>query len=299
MATDADDRTLRTTKWMPYLLAAPALICIYLFFLVPLATLLKISLSESGERGSSRVDFAWNWDNYSKAFTDFGEHLVRALGYAAVTTIICILLAYPLAYFIAFKAGRWRNVLLGLVMVPFFTSFLLRTIAWQSLFADNGPVLGMAESLHLIGVLDAVGITTDGKLLNTATAVIGGLVYNFLPFALLPIYVSLEKIPLNLFDAASDLYAPFSKTFRRVILPMSMPGVFAGTLLCFIPASGDFINQHLLGDVNKPVIGGVIQARFLQAGDYPAAAAISLVLMVIITVMVLIYARTLGTDDLV
>ena len=251
------------------------------------------------ERGSSQVDFAWQWDNFSKAFTDFGEHLWRGLSYAAVTTVICLLLAYPLAYFIAFKAGRWRNVLLGLVMVPFFTSFLLRTIAWQSLFADNGPVLGMAETLHLVGVMDAIGLTTDGKIMNTSSAVIGGLVYNFLPFTLLPIYVSLERIPRNLFDAASDLYAPFPSTFRRVIFPMSLPGVFAGTLLTFIPASGDFINQHLLGDVNKPVVGGVIQARFLQAGDYPTAAAISLVLMLIITVMVLIYARTLGTDDLV
>jgi spermidine/putrescine transport system permease protein len=299
MATDADDRTLRNAKWAPYLLAAPALVVVYLFFLVPLVTLLKIALSERVERGSSRVDFGWEWGNFSKAFTDFGDQLWRALGYAGVTTVVCILLAYPLAYFIAFKAGRWRNVLLGLVMVPFFTSFLLRTIAWQSLFSDNGPVLGVAESLHLVGVLDFMQLTTDGKILNTATAVIGGLVYNFLPFALLPIYVSLEKIPPNLFDAASDLYAPFGSTFRRVILPLSLPGVFAGTLLTFIPASGDFINAHLLGDVNKPVIGGVIQARFLQAGDYPTAAAISIVLMAIITVAVLVYARTLGTDDLV
>ena len=207
MATDADDRTLRKVKWTPYLLAAPALVFIYLFFLVPLATLLKISLSETGARGSSQVDFTWEWSNFSKAFTDFGEHLWRALGYAGATTIICILLAYPLAYFIAFKVGRWRNLLLVLVMVPFFTSFLLRTIAWQSLFADNGPLLGIAETLHLIGLLDALGITTDGKILNTPPAVIGGLVYNFLPFALLPIYVSLEKIPTNLFDAASDLYS--------------------------------------------------------------------------------------------
>ena len=299
MATNGDDRTLRDAKWVPYLLAAPALVVIYLFFLVPLATLLKISLSEPGEKGSSKVDFHWEWSNYSRAFTDFGDQLWRALLYAAITTVICILLAYPLAYFIAFKAGRWRNVLLGLVMVPFFTSFLLRTIAWQSLFADNGPVLGVADSLHLIGFLDAIGLTTDGKILNTPPAVIGGLVYNFLPFTLLPIYVSLERIPVNLFDAASDLYAPFASTFRRVIFPLSLPGVLAGTLLTFIPASGDFINQHLLGDVKKPVIGGVIQARFLQAGDYPTAAAISLVLMLIITVMVLIYARVLGTDDLV
>jgi spermidine/putrescine transport system permease protein len=299
MANDGDDRTLRKAKYAPYLLSFPGLLCIYLFFIVPLVTLTKTALSVRQERGSSKVDFNWEWGNFSKAFTDFGDQFWRALLYAAIATVICIILAYPLAYFIAFKGGRWQNLLLGLVMVPFFTSFLLRTIAWQSLFADNGPVLGVARSLHLTGVMDFLQITTDGKIMNTSSAVIGGLVYNFLPFALLPIYVSLEKIPKNLFDAANDLYSPFSSTFRRVIFPLSAPGVFAGTLLTFIPASGDFINAHLLGDVQKPVIGGVIQARFLQSGDYPTAAAISLVLMVVITAMVLVYARFLGTDDLV
>jgi spermidine/putrescine transport system permease protein len=299
MATDGDDRTLRKSRWTPYLLSAPGIITIYLFFLVPLVTLTKIALSERTERGSSKVDFDWAFGNFSKAFTDFGDQLWRALIYAAITTALCLLLAYPLAYFIAFKAGRWRNLLLGLVMVPFFTSFLLRTIAWQSLFSDNGPILAVIETLRLEGVMDFLHITTDGKIMNTPTAVVGGLTYNFLPFALLPIYVSLEKIPTNLFDAASDLYSPFASTFRRVILPMSMPGVFAGTLLTFIPASGDFINAHLLGDVKKPVIGGVIQTRFLQAGDFPTAAAISLVLMAIITAMVLVYSKFLGTDDLV
>ena len=299
MATDADDRTLRKAKWTPYLLSAPGVITLYLFFVVPLVTLLKIALSVRTERGSSNVDFEWAFGNFTQAFTDFGTQLWRALIYAAIATVLCLLMAYPLAYFIAFKSGRWRNLLLGLVMVPFFTSFLLRTIAWQSLFADNGPILGVVETLHLEGVLDFLHITTDGKIMNTPTAVIGGLTYNFLPFALLPIYVSLEKIPTSLFDAASDLYSPFASTFRRVILPMSMPGVFAGTLLTFIPASGDFINAHLLGDANKPVIGYVIQLRFIQGGDFPAAAAISLVLMAIITAVVLIYAKFLGTDDLV
>ncbi|HEX7135256.1 MAG TPA: ABC transporter permease [Iamia sp.] len=299
MATDADDRTLRTARWTPYLLAAPGLIVIYLFFLVPLVTLTKIALSDRRERGSSQVDFTWAFSNFSDAYDDFGTELWRALLYALITTVLCILLAYPLAYFIAFKAGRWRNLLLGLVMVPFFTSFLLRTIAWQSLFADNGPILGVVEALSLEGVLDTLNITTDGKIINTPTAAIGGLTYNFLPFALLPIYVSLEKIPTNLFDAASDLYSPFASTFRRVILPMSMPGVFAGTLLTFIPASGDFINVHLLGDTNQPVVGGSIQSRFLQSGDFPTASAISLVLMAVITAMVLVYSRFLGTDELV
>lgn len=297
-ADDTDNRALRKARWTPYLLSFPGLLCLYLFFLVPLVTLLKIALSVPVERGSSLVDFSWEWENFSKAFTDFGEQLWRAFAYAGVATVLCIVIAYPLAYFIAFKAGRWRNLLLGLVMVPFFTSFLLRTIAWQSLFADNGPVLSVARTLHLIGVLDFLHLTTDGKIMNTSAAVIGGLTYNFLPFALLPIYVSLEKIQTNLIDAASDLYSSFPRTFRTVIFPLSLPGVFAGTLLTFIPASGDFINAHLLGDVKKPVIGGVIQARFLQSGDYPTAAAISLVLMAMITAAVLVYARFLGTEDI-
>lgn len=298
MATDSTDRTLRTSKWTPYLLSLPALLCLYLFFLVPLVTLLKIALSDRAERGSSRVDFNWQWDNFSKAFTDFGPQLWRAFGYAGIATVLCILIAYPLGYFIAFKAGKIRNLLLGLVMVPFFTSFLLRTIAWQSLLSDNGPVLGTARNLHIVGLLDFLQVSTDGKIMNTPAAVIGGLTYNFLPFALLPIYVSLEKIDVGLINAAADLYSSFGRTFRKVILPLSLPGVFAGTLLTFIPASGDFINAHLLGDVKKPVIGGVIQARFLQSGDYPTAAAISLVLMVMITAAVLLYARFLGTEDL-
>lgn len=297
-AAGTDDRTLRSSRWTPYLLAIPALLCLYFFFLVPLLTLLKVALSVPLERGSSVVEFQWEWSNFSKAFEDFGSQLWRAFVYAGITTVACIVIAYPLAYFIAFKAGRWRNLLLGLVMVPFFTSFLLRTIAWQSLLADNGPVLKITDALHLDGLLEFLHLTTDGQIMNTSAAVIGGLTYNFLPFALLPIYVSLEKIEPNLIDASSDLYSSFGRTFRKVILPLSLPGVFAGTLLTFIPASGDFINQQLLGDVQKPVIGGVIQARFLQSGDYPTASAISLVLMTIITVGVLVYARFLGTEEL-
>ena len=221
------------SKWTPYLLAAPALVFIYLFFLVPLATLLKISLSETGAasaaaRSTSPGSGATSRRPSPTSVSTCGEPSATR----ASTTVICILLAYPLAYFIAFKVGRWRNLLLGLVMVPFFTSFLLRTIAWQSLFADNGPVLGIAETLHLIGLLDALDITTDGKILNTPPAVIGGLVYNFLPFALLPIYVSLEKIPTNLFDAASDLYSPSPAPSGRVILPMSMPGCSPARCWC-------------------------------------------------------------------
>ena len=203
-----------------------------------------------------------------------------------------------MAYFIAFKGGRYRNVLLGLVMVPFFTSFLLRTIAWQSLLNDSGPVIALIELLHIDGILETIGVLDDGRLLNTQAAVIGGLTYNFLPFMLLPIYVSLEKIDVRLVDAASDLYSSFGRTFRKVILPLSMPGVFAGTLLTFIPATGDFINAELLGNPNTSVIGNVVQTQFLERNDYPTAAAISFVMMAIITALVLVYAKFLGTEDI-
>jgi spermidine/putrescine transport system permease protein len=294
-----DERTRRERRFAPYLMSLPGVLCLYLFFVVPLVTLLKIALSVRTGRGSTDVEFRWAWGNFGRAFTDFGDQLWRAFGYAGVATVLCVLLAYPIAYFIAFKAGRWGNLLLGLVMVPFFTSFLLRTIAWQSLFADSGPFLAVLERLHLTGLTDLVHVTTDGTIMNTPAAVIGGLTYNFLPFALLPIYVSLEKVEAGLVDAASDLYAGFGRTFRTVILPLSLPGVVAGTLLTFIPASGDFINNELLGNsARQPVIGGVIQARFLDAGDLPTASAIAFVLMAMVTAAVLVYARFLGTEDL-
>jgi spermidine/putrescine transport system permease protein len=300
MAADTTDtRVQRPARFVPYAMSAPGLLWLYLFFLVPMVTLLKIALSTKPDRLLPDYDFTWEWENFTTAFTEYRPQLLRALGYAAVATVLCVVIAYPIAYFIAFKAGRWRNVLLGVVMLPFFTSFLLRTIAWQSLFADAGPILGALERLHLIGVTDAVGLTDDGRIINTQTAVIGGLTYNFLPFALLPIYVSLEKIDKRLVEAAGDLYSGFGRAFRKVILPLSMPGVFAGTLLTFIPAVGDFINATLLGNPNTTVIGSVVQSRFLNQNDYPTAAAISFVVMLVITLIVLVYARFLGTDDLV
>ncbi|MFZ1490877.1 MAG: ABC transporter permease [Ilumatobacteraceae bacterium] len=299
-ADTTDSRVLRSGRRIPYLLVLPGLAFLFVFFVVPLITLLKISLSTKPDRFLPNYEFTWEWSNFSAAFTDFGSQLVRAFAYAAIATVFCLFIAYPIAYFIAFKAGRWRNLLLGLVMVPFFTSFLLRTIAWQSLLNDSGPVLRFVKAVSIDGLLERLGILDQGRLLNTQAAVIGGLTYNFLPFMLLPIYVSLEKIDIRLVDAASDLYAPFSRTFRKVILPLSLPGVFAGTLLTFIPATGDFINAELLGNTqSKQVIGNVVRIQFLNRNDYPTAAAISFVLMAIITLLVLLYAKFLGTEDLV
>ena len=299
MAVDtAADRSLRSGRKVPYVLLIPGMLFTFVFFVVPLITLLKISLSTKPDRLLPNYEFTWEWGNFTTAFDDFGEQLLRSFAYAAIATVLCLLIAYPVAYFIAFKAGRYRTVLLGLVMVPFFTSFLLRTIAWQTLLNDSGPVLGIIDRLRIEGLLDSIGLLDNGRLLNTQIAVIGGLTYNFLPFMLLPIYVSLEKIDIRLVDAAADLYSSFARSFRKVILPLSLPGVFAGTLLTFIPATGDFINAELLGNPNTSVIGNVVQTQFLERNDYPTAAAISFVLMALITLLVLLYARFLGTEDL-
>jgi spermidine/putrescine transport system permease protein len=297
-AATGDDRSRRSGRKIPYLLLLPGMAFTFVFFVVPLISLLKISLSSKPNAFIPKYDFTWEWSNFRTAFSEFSEQLVRSFAYAAIATLLCLVIAYPIAYFIAFKAGKWRNILLGLVMVPFFTSFLLRTIAWQSLLNDKGPVMKAINTLRFDTLLENIGILSDGRLLNTQAAVIGGLTYNFLPFMLLPLYVSLEKIDIRLVDAANDLYSSFWRTFRTVIFPLSLPGVFAGTLLTFIPATGDFIYASLLGNPQTSVIGNVVQTQFLNRNDYPTAAAISFVLMAIITVLVLIYAKFLGTEDL-
>jgi spermidine/putrescine transport system permease protein len=294
---DTDER--RRGRWVPYALLSPGVLWLLLFFLVPLWALLRMSLSTRESRFDFDPSFTWDWANYTDAISTYGAQFGRSFRYAAVATVLCILIAYPMAYVIAFRAGRWRNLLLGLVVVPFFTSFLIRTIAWQTVFFDDGPLLGLIDTFRLMGPLESLGLAKNGGLLGTSTAVIGGLTYNFVPFMVLPIYVSLEKVDPRLIEAAKDLYANGWTAFRKVVLPLSLPGVFAGSLLVFIPAAGDFINARFLGGPNNTVIGTVVQDRFLVQLDYPAAAAISFILMAIITIAVLVYARVLGTDDLV
>jgi spermidine/putrescine transport system permease protein len=199
-------------------------------------------------------------------------------------------ISYPLVYWIAFRGGRWKNLLLLAIIAPFFVTYLIRTLAWQTILADNGFVADTLRSLHILG--------EDGRLLATSTAVVAGLTYNFLPFMALPLYVALEQIDPRLIEASKDLYASSTQAFLRVTLPLSLPGVFAGTLLTFIPAAGDFINAQLLGTPNQHMIGNVIQSKFLELIDYPAAAALSFVLMATILAGVLIYARALGSERL-
>jgi spermidine/putrescine transport system permease protein len=279
-------------KWVPYAMALPALAYLFIFFVIPLFTLLKTSLSvNSGSVFLPTLEFDWKWSNYGTAFSDYSEQIVRSFVYAGVATIISLVLAYPLAYVIAFKAGRAKNFMLGLVILPFFVTFLVRTLAWKTILADDGFVVSFLDTIHLL--------PSEGRVLSTSWGVINGLVYNFLPFMVLPIYVSLEKIDLRLVEAARDLYSSSRRAFLKVVLPLSLPGVFAGTLLTFIPASGDFINAEYLGSTQTRVIGTVIQKQFLVVKDYPTAAALSFVLMAIILVFVLIYSKVLGTEDLV
>jgi spermidine/putrescine transport system permease protein len=285
-------------KVAPYGLLKPGALWLALFYLAPIVTLLRLSLSTLPSRFAVEADFDWNFGNYADAFTDFGPQFQRAFLYAAIATVLTIAIGYPLAYVIAFRGGRYRSLLLGLVIVPFFTSYLIRTIAWRSLLADTGWVVQTLDWLQLSGLLDAVGIMDNGRILQTPAAVIGGLTYNFLPFMVLPIYVSLEKVDPRLVDAAQDLYSTSSAAFRKVVLPLSVPGVFAGTLLTFIPAAGDFVNALYLGSPSTTMIGNSIQDQFLVQNDVPLASAMSFVLMAIITVLVVIYSRFFGTEEL-
>jgi spermidine/putrescine transport system permease protein len=281
----------RRSKIAPYLMILPGIVYLVIFFVIPIWTLFRTSLStNTGSVFLPKLEFNWDWSNYSSAFTDFRDQIIRSFGYALTTTLICLVLAYPLAYVIAFKAGRFKNLLLGLVILPFFVTFLVRTLAWKTILADDGFVV---NTLSYVGLLPS-----EGRLLSTSWAVIGGLTYNFIPFMILPLYVSLEKIDPRLMEAARDLYSNGWRAFRKVVLRLSLPGVLAGSLLVFIPASGDFINADYLGSTQTTMIGNVIQKQFLVVKDYPAAAALSFVLMAIILVGVLIYTRLLGTEDL-
>ncbi|MGZ8795041.1 MAG: ABC transporter permease [Gaiellaceae bacterium] len=271
---------------VPYLLLLPGLAWLALFFLVPTYYLAHTSL----QTGSVDVGYAftWAWDNYSDAISTYREQFVRSLEYAGIATVIALLVTYPLAYFIAFRGGRWKGLLLLLIIAPFFVTYLIRTLAWQTILSDSGFVVNTLQTIGLLGEGD--------RLLATSTAVVAGITYNYLPFMALPLYVSLEQIDPRLIEAAEDLYASKAKAFLRVTLPLSLPGVFAGTLLTFIPATGDFINAELLGTPRQSMIGNVIQSKFLVLTDYGQAAALSFVLMAAILVLITIYTRVLGTE---
>ncbi len=295
---DAPDqaRAVGRKRSTPYLLLLPAALWLIVFFAVPLVFLVSQSLQE----GSMTTGYAvtWNFGIYPEAISQYSEQLLRSLLYAGSATVLALLIAYPLAYTIAFRAGRWRNLLLVLVIAPFLTSFLIRTLAWQNILATDGPVTGTLQALGITDLLNAVGLIDGDKLLGTPLAVITGLTYNFLPFMVLPLYASLERIDPRLHEAAGDLYSTPWTGFRKVTVPLSMPGVVAGTLLTFIPAAGDYINSQLLGSPNTTMIGQVVAGQFLRVLDYPTAAALSVVLMLTILALVTVYVRRSGTEEL-
>ncbi|HKG43205.1 MAG TPA: ABC transporter permease [Gaiellaceae bacterium] len=278
----------RHRELTPYLLLAPGTVFLAVFFVVPLGFLAYQSLQ------SGNIDFGyaftWSWGNYWTALRDYRAQFVRSLEYAGIATLLALVISYPVAYWIAFRGGRWKNLLLLFIVAPFFVTYLIRTLAWQTILSDNGFVVQTLQSLHVLG--------PGGRLLATSTAVVTGITYNFLPFMALPLYVSLEQIDARLIEAAEDLYASKWHAFWRVTFPLSLPGVVAGTLLTFIPAAGDFINAQLLGSPDNHMIGNVIQSKFLELTDYPAAAAMSFILMGGILVAVFLYARVVGTEQL-
>lgn len=271
----------------PYLLLLPGIAWLAVFFLIPLAFLGYQSL-QSGI--FPNFEFTWEFSNFSDAFSEYREQFFRSFLYAGIATVACLLLAYPLAYWIAFRAGPWRNLFLLVIVAPFFVTYLVRTLAWLNILADEGPVVGLLRDVHLLD--------ENGRLLATTFAVVSGITYNFFPFMALPLYVSLEQIDPRLLEAAKDLYASSMQAFLRVTLPLSAPGIVAGTLLTFIPAAGDFINAALLGTPKQTMVGNVIQAKFLESLDYPTAASLSFILMGTILVALLVYARIVGTEKL-
>jgi spermidine/putrescine transport system permease protein len=273
----------------PYVLLVPGLLWLVYFFVWPVFQMLLMSLSSGTLDTGFHLTFTTK--AYVEALTRFPVQWGNSLLYAGIATLIDFLIGFPVAYTIAFRGGRWKNLLLFMVIAPFFTSFLIRTISWQILLGDEGPVLAFLK--HTVGI-----VPVDFSVLYSPIAVVAGLTYNFLPFMILPLYVALEKIDGRLLEAAGDLYANAWQTFRRVTFPLSLPGVFAGTILTFIPAMGDYVNAELLGSPKTRMIGNVIQGRFLQTNDYPVASALSIVLMVGILTAVLIYARRLGTEEL-
>lgn len=278
----------RRRSLLPWLFIGPGLLWLVLFFIIPLANQANVSLQSGNPDTGYR--FTWAFSTYTDAISTYQEQFLRSLGYAATATVLCLTIAFPLAYFTAYRAGRFRNLMLLLIVLPFFMSYVLRTVAWQLILSDNGWILARLRDVGLV--------SGTGRLLATRTAVIAGITYSFLPFMALPLYVSLEKIDRRLVEASKDLYASPLTAFRKVTLPLALPGIFAGSLLTFIPACGDFINAALLGTSRQYMIGNVIQSKFINILDYPTAAALSFILMSFILIGILIYARLLGARNL-
>jgi spermidine/putrescine transport system permease protein len=272
-------------RLVPYWLLGPGLLWLVVFFVVPMYFMGELAL-RSGSLTTGYA-FDWEWANFSASLSGHSDQILRSFLYAGTATVLALLIAYPLAYAIAFRAGRFKLLLLFAVIAPFFTTYLVRTIAWKTILSDESPLVGVLQTLALV--------PPDGRVLATSGAVIAGLTYNFLPFMVLPLYANLERLDMGLVEAAKDLYSSSRQAFLRVTLPLTMPGIVAGVLLTFIPAFGDYINAQLLGGTQQAMIGNVIQSLYLNQRDYPEAAALSFLMMALILAVVVIYIRFAGT----
>jgi spermidine/putrescine transport system permease protein len=277
----------RGARLTPYLLGLPGGLWLAIFFVIPIVVMLSMSLQSGNvEQG---FQLTWRFANYADAWTFYHTQFIRSIVYGLIVTVICLVLAYPMAYWIAFYGGRHKSTYLFLILLPFFVSFVIRTASWKFILADEGIVLGPLK--------DAGLLPRDFHILATSTAVIGGLAYNYLPFMVLPLYVALERIDPSLVEAAHDLFAGRASAFRKVVFPLSLPGVFAGVLITFVPVTSDFVNNGILGGTQTTMIGNVIQTQYLTYNDYPIASAMSFMLMAVLLVGIFAYARTLGTEQ--
>jgi spermidine/putrescine transport system permease protein len=280
----------------PYWLVLPAWLWLVIFFVVPILIMLSVSTMTGDLSDGFKQTF--HWSTYSHGWSRYHVQFIRSIVYGLIATVLCMVIAYPVAYWIAFRGGRHKSSLLFLLLLPFFVSFVIRTQSWGFILSDNGIALNFARDIHVMGALKAVGlVASDGNILQTPVAVVGGLVYNFLPFTVLPIYVALERVDPALLEASADLYANKAAAFTKVVLPLSMPGVFAAVLLTFVPVASDFVNATILGGTNTTMIGNIIQTEYFTNSDYPTAAALSFILMAALLIGVFAYARALGTDD--
>lgn len=276
-------------KLVPYYLLAPGGAWLLLLLVLPLLLLLYTSLESGGIL--SGYHFTWAFSNYTQALSENGKYFARSLTYAGIVTVVCLLLAFPMTYWIAFYGGRWKSSLLLLMLLPFFVSYIIRTIQWKFILADNGIVLGPLKNLGIL--------PHSFHVLATPLAVVAGIIYDFIPFTALPLYVALERIDRSLVEAAKDLYSTRWQAFRQVVIPLSLPGMFAAFLLTFVPATGDYVNASILGGPGTTMIGNIIQTKFLVSNLYGEAAAISAILMIGMFVLVSLYARVLGTEEVV
>jgi spermidine/putrescine transport system permease protein len=274
---------------LPYLLLAPGMLWLAVFYVLPAIQMFTYSISTGSVENGYTIDLSGQ--AYITALTEFSKQFINSILYGGIATILTLLIGFPVAYTIAFRGGRYKNLILFLVIAPFFTSFLIRTISWKILLGDEGPIFGFLK--HGIGVLPGTF-----SILGTPVAQVFGITYNFLPFMILPLYVALEKIDPRLLEAGADLFGSPAAVFRRITIPLALPGIFAGTLLTFIPAMGDYINAELLGNPTTRMIGNVIQNRLLVQNDYPVGSALSFILMAGILVAVAVYAKLLGTEQL-